>query len=384
MKPSIDINIFSPRPLTEAHEGRAFFEMLNLYAPHLVPDRYDQIEPVKRPFSMDALDMVLEDWEKGFFWERKKPKSHGSAWPSWGPRAKHGGLRLTVQDYLQESDASMAFFKECSRYVEADFAALHLVTPGDIERGKANGTFSFNNAQRTRYTHLITTFTLEKYIPDLYWGTVLGRPYVELFGRERIKSSPAARIEELADGIFYLQLTEEIHDLETRYEDVEAVRRSIKQHLGENAFFNEMLGSDHEYRVPFFPLDGRNTNRHSPDADEGKGAVAQRNLQALFTHPNQSVRIWAATHTLEVSPAESENVLEEEAAGSGIVAFNARMILDQWRQGMLLVNHMRLRHGSYIRAGAILFDNPMFYEQHHGVHRHQHGNPSPSYVRCIH
>lgn len=68
---------------------------------------------------------------------------------------------------------------------------------------------------------------------------------------------------------------------------------------------------------------------------KSEGPAGQRNLQALFTHPHKSVRIWAVTHTLEVSPEESEKVLEEETAGDGILEFNARMTLDQWRKGTL-------------------------------------------------
>ncbi len=68
---------------------------------------------------------------------------------------------------------------------------------------------------------------------------------------------------------------------------------------------------------------------------KGEGVESQRKLQALLTHPNKSVRIWAATHTLEVCPEESEKVLEQEAAEQGILAFCARITLELWRKGTL-------------------------------------------------
>lgn len=268
MKPKIAINILSPRTLIEQYEGRAIFELLGQWAPNLLPERYDLVEPIKKVFTPDDLDTVLEDWNWGFLWKRKKPASSGGAWLAIGKRPKHSGLKLDVIEYGKEAEATLNFFKECCRYVEADFASMHLMTENEVELGKANGTFSFNNVQRTKYMHSVTTFMLEKYIPDLYWGTVLGRPYVELFGRERILSSPAAQVEELTDGVFYLQLTDDIRDLETRFDHVEAVRQSIKEHLGRDAFFDEALGLDHTYRVPFFSLNGRNTNEPPQAVDE--------------------------------------------------------------------------------------------------------------------
>jgi len=268
MTPIAEINILSPRTLAEKNEGRAIFELLSQHAPSLVPERYDQVEPIKKAFTLDNLDAILEDWASGFTWKRRRPAAAGGIHPATGPRPVHGWLTFRVKHYMREVEEIISFFKECCRYVEADFASLHQMTEGDVERGKANRTFAFLNRQRTIHSLLVTTYMLEKNIPDLYWGTVLGRPYVELFGRERILSSPAAQVEELTDGVFYLQLTDDIRDLETRFDHVEAVRQSIKEHLGRDAFFDEALGLDHTYRVPFFSLNGRNTNEPPQAVDE--------------------------------------------------------------------------------------------------------------------
>ncbi len=259
MKPRIAINIVSPRDLVDKQEGRAIFELLGRTAPNLVPDRYNLVEPINKPFTLDNLDAIMEEWDRGFLWKRKKPKSNGSAWLAISNRPVHSWITFGIDQYIKEIEPTVAAFRELCAHVEADFASLQLVTERDVERGKANGTFSFNNVQHTSYSHFVFTFQLQKNIPDLYWGTVLGRPYVELFGRDRILSAPAAIVEELAENIFYLQLTDDIRDLETRFDEVEAVRQAIKEHLGSDAFFDETLGPDHTYRVPFFPLNGRNT-----------------------------------------------------------------------------------------------------------------------------
>ncbi len=68
---------------------------------------------------------------------------------------------------------------------------------------------------------------------------------------------------------------------------------------------------------------------------KSEGVEAQRRLQVLLNHPDRSVRAWAATHTLEVGPEESERVLQEEASGDDILAFDAQMVLELWRKGTL-------------------------------------------------
>lgn len=289
MRPSIEIDIHSPRTLAEKHEGRAIFELLGQYAPNLVPEKYDLVEPIRKVFTLDDLNTVLEDWTSAFFWKKKSPKSEGSAWPNVGKRLKHGGIRTTVYQYSKVIQETVEFFKHCSAYVEADYASIHLITEREVERGKANGTFHFNNVQHTDYSHIVTTFILEKYLPDVYWGMVLGRPYVKLFGRERILSSPAAHVEELAENIFYIQLTDDIRDLETRFDDVEKVRQAVKEHLNNNAFFDESLGANHSYNVPFFDMNGRNTGEPDEVVDE---SVSDEELlsKAVMPHAVELLR----------------------------------------------------------------------------------------------
>src|SRR5690349_21579133 len=44
------------------------------------------------------------------------------------------------------------------------------------------------------WTFVLSTHRLNESLPDLYWLTILGKPYIELFGRDRVLSSPAHKI----------------------------------------------------------------------------------------------------------------------------------------------------------------------------------------------
>jgi hypothetical protein len=58
-------------------------------------------------------------------------------------------------------------------------------------------------------------------------------------------------------------------------------------------------------------------------------------LLGLVNHANESVCGWAATHLLPLTPDVAIAVLERLASGSGDVAFDARMVLKEWRAGRL-------------------------------------------------
>ena len=58
-------------------------------------------------------------------------------------------------------------------------------------------------------------------------------------------------------------------------------------------------------------------------------------LLGLVNHADDSVRGWAATHLLRLRPDIAIPVLEHIASGSGFTAFDALMVLKEWRAGRL-------------------------------------------------
>jgi len=75
-----------------------------------------------------------------------------------------------------------------------------------------------------------------------------------LVGRDVMLSSPASVVEELPYGGIYIQLSENINDLQTDYEKVNRVRQAVKDHFGYNLFFEPDAFEDQVYDVPDFHL----------------------------------------------------------------------------------------------------------------------------------
>jgi hypothetical protein len=81
--------------------------------------------------------------------------------------------------------------------------------------------------------------------------------------------------------------------------------------------------------------------------DKGRQALRELRIQpdrgqtallGLLNHDDDSVRVWAATDLLSLNSELAIPVLERIAAGAGVVAFDALMVLKEWRAGRLKVD----------------------------------------------
>lgn len=71
-----------------------------------------------------------------------------------------------------------------------------------------------------------------------YWATLFGRRYVDMFGRERLRTAPAAKIELSADGYALLQASPRSGDVVASAGPFGAARERIIEHLGSDAFYD--------------------------------------------------------------------------------------------------------------------------------------------------
>ena len=98
----------------------------------------------------------------------------------------------------------------------------------------------------------VVTHRLKKYLPDIYWMTVFGAPYVRLFSQELLLSAPAYQVQELENGSIAIQLTENLEDAANDEAAFEEIRDRVKNHLNSDAFYDVKKGINYQYRVPEF------------------------------------------------------------------------------------------------------------------------------------
>jgi hypothetical protein len=138
---------------------------------------------------------------------------------------------LTIDvDPLQVLAERMVAFAEaaCARYPVV-YGHVHLMTETDRTRfGPDGGDEPYP---------LLAADVIARGLPTLFWATVLGPGLVDRIGRERVLSTPAARVSEPATGTVVLQLTDHAETLVEDAAAFDAARQAAQRHLGEDLFY---------------------------------------------------------------------------------------------------------------------------------------------------
>jgi hypothetical protein len=245
--------ILTPMLLNSQSEARKLFNIWAQHAPGFFPDRTRIAAPLREPFSLDLLDEALRNWTDMLPLERvAAPKLEASLLMEYGPHTDHYSnwtISLRLRDFDQAVFSNL--LRHTASAFNADFGLIHHITEAEIKR-KQDDTIGFLDTARTEKNLFVTTHNLKKYVPDVYWTTVFGAPYVKLFSRERLLSAPAHRVEELENGSVVLQLTPHQRDTATDEAAFESVRKAVKDHLDSDAFLDARKGTEYRYAVPQF------------------------------------------------------------------------------------------------------------------------------------
>lgn len=247
--------ILSPLPLNRHQDARKLFQLWADNAFHFLPNRWGLYEPLRHHFSLSTLDDAIRTWEYAYHVKRTaSPKLSGSIFMQYGPlRGDHATWTIYLKNIKDFEQHSFCQLLECAAATfSADLGFVHKITDAEVSRGRANDSIGFLDAAHTDVHLFIVTHHLNKFLPDIYWTTVFGKPYVQLFSRERLLSCPAYRVKELDNGSIVVQLTPELKDITAEEAAFERVRQEARNHLNNDAFFDLAKGLDHRYRVPEF------------------------------------------------------------------------------------------------------------------------------------
>ncbi|CAJ4653484.1 Uncharacterised protein [Burkholderia pseudomallei] len=251
-KVPVTLNVLSPmslrRPSDFLNAVRTHCDLL----PELLPEKWGWWEPLDRSFNLNDVERLIASGGEcdTVYWERKqRPKAFGQfgvRWISKSPRVRdtHSHIDFTTELNTVPQEDLVNYIKAASVRTRAHFAMLDgLVEPYrdfSIESASAqSGQFFF-----------VATHVLRHWLPDVFWGTVFGGPYVELFGKDKLLSAPAAVVEEIADDMVYIQLTDNLTASLNDPGGLLESRAKFKTYLGVDAFFERGRGYDRAERGP--------------------------------------------------------------------------------------------------------------------------------------
>lgn len=212
-----------------------FFERVHHYCdffPEMLPEKCGFWSPMKIQFSPDVIESLIPDDRGGaadtiWYQRLKKPRFMSNLSPS-----SHGHTHST--EYIGyelehvEQQKIIEYLKNTTVKFNGDLAII------DANRYKEPNPLSAEGWDDvTPYTH-----ELKHWLPDMYWGTIFGKAYVELFGLDVLLNTPAYLVEKLSDEAVYIQLSPFVQDVFEKTDHVDNLREKAKQHLGNEAFWS--------------------------------------------------------------------------------------------------------------------------------------------------
>lgn len=252
--PHFSTSLLLPIDIDDLSYGRLFFNILQEVYPDLMPRKYGATEPLKNLFDGDVEKMLSTCWQPKsasphrshqFIW---KPQLNGTL-AFWefssflGQQRLHSSLLLSGNPNKFRIDRIKALYCELIKHNPADIGHIHILAePELIHSHSKEMTWCLNTG--------FVTVELKRYIGNLAWGAFFGKPYIELIGLEKLLKAPAFLIETWQDGV-YVQITENIEDTFQKYDEFDALRKSIKKYLGHQYFFSPDMPKN-EYSAPTF------------------------------------------------------------------------------------------------------------------------------------
>ena len=223
--------VLSPAHFNSRAGGRAYLETLVDAAPEWAPEKYNYFEPLKHRFDSSNLEEALDAWRFSFLWRRTRPTIKGSVW--FGGNS-HSTMYFRVAKSAFVIEPALRFLRGLHRHFPIDVASVHVDHETDyVDRERYR-------LRVEPFVSGLTTHCLRNGLPDVSWGMLFGPPYIELFGRERLLSTPAALVTEMAGGV-YVQLTRDVADVTAHRDSYLVAQKAARDHLDSEAFLDPKL-----------------------------------------------------------------------------------------------------------------------------------------------
>lgn len=217
-----------------------------------IPDIYGFNEPLKFKYDIKDITGPTKIWmheevnrklskynqAAGSLMLEAKNEQRGFFHFSWDKMKSNPKFNFTNfivgADYLREYDNYKEFIKIYKKLVSITEPVYGFVVNNSLTNSRA-------------------PYNLKIRLPEIRWMNFYGKPYVKMFGKEKLLSTPCFKAEAITEDIIAIQATENL------FEDIpEEVKTNIKMHLGEDAFVwgNKPIRGYKDGKVPNFDLSG--------------------------------------------------------------------------------------------------------------------------------
>ncbi len=137
--PNISCGILTKRSFKDWGTVRELFTLWHKVAPTSFPNKYDVIEPIRRPLSIETLDAMQEIWEMiVFFKTTKSPwvEASCSIEGSFESEGKYSNLKITAESGTSAEPELIRFIEQAATATDAEFAYMHRANSTEQNRDR--------------------------------------------------------------------------------------------------------------------------------------------------------------------------------------------------------------------------------------------------------
>jgi hypothetical protein len=271
--------LLTPLSIVRKEFGKKLLTSILKHFPDHVPRVYGDVEPLRRRFDAEQLDVALECWGHRVFMTQRK-ESQASMMVSFQNASKFNHSSVAYFNFplagIHELPSLRLLLHELSEAFAADYAMAHILTRHELSERMlqiAQRVTSWpeppietimarmrRRVDREGYARVlwglealkVNTHQLQQCLPNLFWLNVFGPPYTNLFGLKRLMDAPCNAVDQLPYGGVSLTLTRSLVDDPLEWNAYSAARERCKSHLGADAFCGRSVSKDYPYLTPHF------------------------------------------------------------------------------------------------------------------------------------
>jgi hypothetical protein len=223
------INVLARAELADREIAADVVRLILAAHPDLTPKRYGGYEPLPHKVEGDfEVGNFLREWHSPVFWTNGR-RASGSFW--FDSPTLHSSVKASITSSRVSPVIAASMTTALALRMNADLSSVYFAYESrEVYLFRYKAVYPFHLGP--------TTHDIRRSLPDLPWFTVFGPPYLELFGRETLASTPAFRSEPVSSSHWVLQLTQDPREAKADTQHYERARDAAKQHLGLQHFLD--------------------------------------------------------------------------------------------------------------------------------------------------
>ncbi|HYH05029.1 MAG TPA: hypothetical protein VEC37_18205 [Bacillota bacterium] len=232
---SVHLSITSLKNFQDPELAANVLEKINEYGKDFIPTKYGVYQPLKKPYNPEDISGVVQMWinEENNMVSAQNLYAAGQVLME-----KTKGHKVSYHmEWEKSNEAKTSYFnffifsmdiaylkkkKGLERFICLCNELIILLEP--VQGEIVNLSFPGWEAPiNLRVRH-----------PELHWMALFGKPYIDMFGKEKLLNTPCHSINSIGDNVIAIQVIESI------FEPIPSdARTTIKKYLGEDAFVEE-------------------------------------------------------------------------------------------------------------------------------------------------